>query len=285
MRPLVAVEEGTGRGPRPLFNTGDHRSCCPSTRGHRVAQLLTSVSPVRRVPVVLLIMLAVCNAGQVFSQDASLFPPGGPAANQAPLTLKTLPPGGPAANQAPLTLKNGSFIYQEPMPSTELKLNDIVTVMVSINTRVASEGEVDNRKEARLAAELADWIKFDGGDLVPDPQSRGSPAIAGQWKTKYRADAELATRDSLTFSIAATVVDIRPNGNLVIEARRTIQNNDEIWEQCLTGTIRREDVTPDNKVQSEDVAELRIHKRESGQVRDAYRRGWLVKFFERWQPI
>ena len=81
------------------------------------------------------------------------------------------------------------------------------------------------------------------------------------------------------------MVDIRPNGNLVIEARRTIQNNDETWEQCLTGTVRREDVTPDNKVLSEDIAELRIHKRESGQVRDAYRRGWLVRFFEKWQPI
>lgn len=231
-----------------------------------------TVCPILRdwllVPAVLLAALCGGHAGRAQGQDASLFQQDDAAHPGAPLTLKT-----------------GSFIYQEPVPPNELKLNDIVTVVVSINTRMLSEGEVDNRKEARLDSALSDWISFDNGDLVPDPQGRGAPTISGNWKTKYRADAELSTTDSLTFTIAAKVVDIRPNGNLVVEARRTIQNNEETWEQCLTGTIRREDVTPDNKVQSEDVAELRIYKRESGRVRDAYRRGWLVRFFEKWQPI
>ena len=187
--------------------------------------------------------------------------------------------------QAPLTLRTGSFLYQEPIPPKVLSKHDIVTVVVNVMSRMASEGEVDNRKETRLDAVLADWIGFDNGDLVPDPQRRGSPKIAGQWKSKYRADAGVESRASLTFTIAAEIADIRPNGTMVIEARRTIQNNAEVWEQCLQGIIRREDVTPDNKVLSEDIADLRIFKRESGQVRDGYRRGWLVRFFERWQPI
>ena len=187
--------------------------------------------------------------------------------------------------QAPPTLRTGSYLYQEPIPPKVLEKHDIITVVVNVMSRMASEGEVDNRKESRLNAVLADWISFDRGDLVPDPQRRGSPTIAGQWKSKYRADAGVETRDSLTFTIAAKIVDVRPNGNMVIEARRTIHNNAETWEQCLQGVIRREDVTPDNKVLSEDIADLEVFKRESGQVRDGYRRGWLVRFFERWQPI
>ena len=112
-----------------------------------------------------------------------------------------------------------------------------------------------------------------------------SPRVAGQYNSRFRSQADLETLDAMTFTIAAKVVDIRPNGNLVIEARRTIENNAEIWEQSLTGTIRREDVSPDNKVLSEDVAELRIKKRESGQVRDGYRRGWLTRLFDKLQPI
>jgi flagellar L-ring protein precursor FlgH len=38
-------------------------------------------------------------------------------------------------------------------------------------------------------------------------------------------------RDQLTFRIGAEVVDIRPNGNLVLQARREIVINEEVWQQ------------------------------------------------------
>lgn len=176
-------------------------------------------------------------------------------------------------------------MFQQPQPPKTLRLNDIVTIVVNVNSRVLSEGEMDARKRAQLDAVLSDWIKFSGGDLIPDAQRRGDPRVSGQYNSRFRAEGDLESRDSMTFTIAAKVVDIRPNGNLVIEARRTIENNSEMWQQSLTGTIRREDVSPDNKVLSEDVAELRIRKRETGQVRDAYRRGWLTRFFDMFQPI
>jgi flagellar L-ring protein precursor FlgH len=222
----------------------------------------------RALPVTIIAAMAAFGVCEATAQDSSLL-------------RRELPTGG----QPPLTLETSSYLYQEPEPPKVLKLHDIVTIVVNINSRVFSEGEVQNRKRAQLDAVLGDWIKFADGDLIPDPQSRGDPRISGKWNTQYRAEADLETRDSLSFTIAAKVVDIRPNGNLVVEARQTVQNNDELWEQSLTGVIRREDVTPDNKVESEDVAELRIMKRESGQVRDAYRRGWFLKFFEKLSPI
>jgi flagellar L-ring protein FlgH len=236
--------------------------------GKRRNMVVVAWRSVWTLPRTLATLSIVCAAASLNAQDASLLRPY--AAQQT---------------HAPPTLKTGSFLYQEPVPPKVLQKHDIVTVVVNIMSRMASEGEVDNRKESRLDAVLADWISFDRGDLVPDPQRRGSPTVAGQWKSKYRADAGVETRDSLTFTIAATIVDVRPNGNMIIEARRTIQNNAETWEQCLQGVIRREDVTPDNKVLSEDIADLHVFKRETGQVRDGYRRGWLVRFFERWQPI
>jgi flagellar L-ring protein precursor FlgH len=193
--------------------------------------------------------------------------------------------GAPAEGLPPLTLDTGSYLYRKPEPPKVLVKHDIVTIVVNVNSRVLSEGDVQNRKQANLDAVLKSWIKFDDGNLVPDSQSQGDPRINGQWNSQYRAEADLETRDSLTFTIASEVVDIRPNGNLVVEARRTIQINDVTWEQSLTGVIRREDVTPDNKVQSEDIHDLHIQKREMGQVRDGYRRGWLVRFFDKLQPI
>jgi hypothetical protein len=104
-------------------------------------------------------------------------------------------------------------------------------------------------------------------------------------KVRRQAQMELETRDALLFRISATVVDIRPNGTFVIEARKTVRDNDELWERALTGIIRREDVLPNNTVLSENVAELSIFKRELGHVRDGYKRGWFTYWFDRFSPF
>src|SRR5690606_25582849 len=97
-----------------------------------------------------------------------------------------------------------------------------------------------------------------------------------------QARSNLNTAEGLTFTIAARVVDIRPNGHLVIEAHSTVQNNDEIWDQSLSGIIPPERVDAKGEVRSEDIAELMIKKQERGQVRDGYRRGWMYWLLDRY---
>jgi flagellar L-ring protein precursor FlgH len=92
---------------------------------------------------------------------------------------------------------------------------------------------------------------------------------------------QLQTKASLQFVISAEVVDIRPNGNLVVEAHKKVQDNEDVWDQAISGVIRPQDVLPNNTVLSENVAELMINKREVGHVRDGYRRGWLTRLYDR----
>jgi flagellar L-ring protein precursor FlgH len=147
-----------------------------------------------------------------------------------------------------------------------------------------SEGDAESRKTASINAVLADWIGIDGLALRPDPQSAGDPRVNGSLNSLFRAESDIETRNTLTFTIQSEVVDIRPNGNLVIEARQEVTDNDEVWEKSLTGIIRREDVNPDNTVESDRVADLQVFKRERGNVRDGYRRGWLLKLYNRFNP-
>ena len=190
--------------------------------------------------------------------------------------------GNPGQRQ-PLTLAEHSWTY--PQEVNEVRLNDLITVIVDEKSMVISEGEMDRKKKAHGDLKLSDWILFKGLAIIPDPQTLGEPHIRGEVDNKMRSEAGLETRDSMKFHIACRVVDIRPNGNLVLEGRRTISNNNEIWEQSLTGEIRPKDVLPNNTVLSESVAELRIDKRESGHVRDGYRRGWVLKWLDKWQPF
>ncbi|OHB85813.1 MAG: hypothetical protein A2V98_12835 [Planctomycetes bacterium RBG_16_64_12] len=190
---------------------------------------------------------------------------------------------GTPAQHRRLTLADASWI--RPTEAKELKLNDLVVVVVDEKSQVISEGEMDRRKKADSTFALKDWILIHGLTAEPDPQSDGEPTISGELQSKYRAEAELETRDTMKFRISCRVVDIRPNGSLLIEGRRSIQNNNDHWEMWLMGAIRAEDVLPNNTVLSENVADMRIIKREAGHVRDGYRRGFLTRFLDYFSPI
>ena len=190
--------------------------------------------------------------------------------------------------QSGLTLENSSFMFQPVPPEAELrelKINDIITVLVDYRSSMISEGDAENRKTSNINAVLSDWLRFDGKDLFPDPQSRGDQRISGSLTSQFRAESEMELRDALTFRIAASIVDIHPNGNLVVEAHRTITVNEEVWQQSLTGIVRRSSIGQDRTVRSDEVAELRIDKREMGFVRDSYSRGWFHRWYDTWKPF
>jgi flagellar L-ring protein precursor FlgH len=194
----------------------------------------------------------------------------------------------PVKQPGQLTLENSSFMYRKLPPESEyreLQINDIITVLVDYRSSMISEGDAEARRRLSFSAVLAEWLAFDGNDLYPAPQSNGDPSIEGSLQSQYRTEAEMELRDALTFRIAAAVVDIRPNGNLVIEARREIRINDEVWMQSLTGVVRRQSIGPDRTVRSDEVAEMRIEKREKGFVNDAYTRGWFTAWYSKWKPF
>jgi flagellar L-ring protein precursor FlgH len=196
----------------------------------------------------------------------------------------------PAAPQqaAPLTLENSSFMYRQLPPEAqfrELQLYDIITVIVDYRSSLISEGDAKSKRNLSFNAVLSDWLKFDGKNIVPAPQDNGDPRIRGQLDSQYKTEADVSARDALTFRIAASVVDIRPNGNLVIEARSEVQHDDEVWEQSLTGVVRRQSIGPDRTVRSDDVAEKRIRIRKKGFVHDGIERGWFTKWYDCWKPF
>jgi len=193
-------------------------------------------------------------------------------------------------SQAPqgLTLKSSSFVYRELPPEArprQLQEQDIITVLVDFRSRFLSEGDAESRKTASLSAVLADWLKIDGGSLKPAPQADGDPTINGTLNSQYRAESDVELRDSLTFRMAAKIVDIRPNGNLVIEGHQEIRNNEERWRISITGVVRRESIQADRTVSSDAIAELNIDKEELGQVRDGYARGWFSRWYDKYKPF
>jgi len=194
----------------------------------------------------------------------------------------------PVQSPTGLTLENSSFVFRELPPEArprELQQQDIITVIVDFRSRFLSEADAQSRRRLNLSAALTDWIKIDSGSLKPAAQADGDPTINGTLNTQDRSQSDMELLDSLTFRMAAKIVDIRPNGNLVIEGHQEIRNNEERWRISLTGVVRREAIQADRTVSSDAIAELNIDKEEMGQVRDGYSRGWLGRIYGYFKPF
>ncbi len=185
----------------------------------------------------------------------------------------------------PVMLNDASWTYQPAPPLRVFQKQDVVTIRVDEITRVMAEGNVDNRKRTLFDAIVNDWVRLVNFRFIPQPMVEGEPGIAFQSQSNYRADASVESRESMTFNIAATVVDIRPNGNLVLEARKHIRINDNLWETSLTGICRAIDIGPDNVVLSKDLIDLEIRKADQGQLRDGVSRGWFQRWVDRFGPF
>ncbi len=219
----------------------------------------------RRAALITVAGLALSRSPEARAQSASLY-------------------GMPSARR-PLTLADSSWMYIKVEPPREIQLNDVVTIIIDEKSQLITQAMLMRRQRTNVDADLASWLRFNGFGLSPAPMVNGDPRIQGLYNLQNQVQANLRAADGLQFRLAATVVDVRPNGNLVVEAHRHVRDNNEIWDASLSGVVRREDVLPNNTVLSEDIAELSVDKREEGHLRDSWRRGWLWKTLDRVKPF
>lgn len=222
----------------------------------------TLISPVAAACLALLSSMLLAEAAQ--AQSSSLF--------------------GAPDNRQTLTIVD-SWTYLQPDPPRQIQLHDPITVIVSETSQVVTEADLQRRKRSNADILLKNWLALDGLSLKAAPQAGGDPEATLNITNQTQAQADLETAAVIKFTLTAEVVDIRPNGNLVIEAHKRIRNNNEIWEQSLSGVLRPQDVLPNNSVLSDKIMELSIDKRESGHIRDAYKRGWFTRWLDTYKPF
>jgi flagellar L-ring protein precursor FlgH len=80
----------------------------------------------------------------------------------------------------------------------------------------------------------------------------------------------------MTTTLTARVTQVLPNGNLVLSGSKDVQVNSEHQEVLVRGVIRPIDLTPDNQVGSDRLAQLEVRINGKGVVNDAVRRPFIL---------
>ncbi|MBI4580429.1 MAG: flagellar basal body L-ring protein FlgH [Planctomycetes bacterium] len=164
-------------------------------------------------------------------------------------------------------------------PPRKFKVRDLITIIVRQQKKYEADAEMESKKKWNLTGKLSDWFRFydDAKHLGSDKLSNGEPGFKFDFNNKYQTDAQNDREDKFTTRITAHVIDVKPNGNLVLEATMEEQHDEEVASITLTGICRSVDVTPDNTVLSTQVADLKIVEKNHGAVRDATTRGWVPR--------
>lgn len=177
------------------------------------------------------------------------------------------------------------FAVTPPRPRTYAK-HDLVTVIIREQSEFKSEGSTELEKDARLQARIDEFLSLDIDNWSLE-QIVGSnkPRIDMRGSRDFNGEGEVERKDSLIARLQAEVIDVKPNGNLVLAARKRLKTDDEIQEFILSGTVRAEDITADNTVLSTQIYDLNLEKTHTGGIRDSTKRGWVPRFVDWLNPF
>jgi len=122
-------------------------------------------------------------------------------------------------------------------------------------------------------------------NLLPRPQA-DTPAILSPGNSFFEVhnSDKVTQRQTLITQMAVQVIDVLPNGNLVLEGLRQIAFSEERVFATLRGIVRPYDVTAQNTIPSSLVADVRLDVVPEGSLSVAQRKGWLQKIDEKISP-
>ncbi|MFW6145969.1 MAG: flagellar basal body L-ring protein FlgH [Planctomycetota bacterium] len=155
---------------------------------------------------------------------------------------------------------------------------DLITIIIREAASHATNGSVSTSRESSIDATVDAWVRLHAGThgmIRPVDFEKGKPAVKADGEREFEGEGKASRTDTMTARITGRIIDIRPNGNLVLEAVKEITTEGETYTITVTGVCRTGDITPDNTVLSTQVADLNVVKTATGAVRSATKRGWL----------
>ncbi|MBN1511177.1 MAG: flagellar basal body L-ring protein FlgH [Phycisphaerae bacterium] len=183
------------------------------------------------------------------------------------------------------TIETNSLIAVPVLPPKGFQMHDLVTIIVRHQRSFESDADLESKKKYEIQSELDAFLKFAEGGWGAANFRRGKPNVDYKFDSKVTNEAGTSRDDRLTTRITAEIIDVKPNGTIVLQARNEVKFEEESSVMTLTGICRKEDVTPDNSVLSTQLADLRIDVQNTGAVRDGSRRGWLTTLLDILRPV
>ncbi len=200
---------------------------------------------------------------------------------QKPLTARPATPIVIAGNGSifqPTAVSNG-VVYQSLFEDRRAReIGDTLTVVIS-ETVTAS-------KKASSAADRSGSTKFEISSIkTPTGLTYQGGAIAGSSGQAFEGKGDSSANNVFNGSITVTVIEVLPNGNLVVSGEKQIGINQGSEFIRLSGVVAPHRIGFGNTVQSIHIADARFEYRGTGYIDEAQTMGWLARVFQSILPF
>ena len=170
---------------------------------------------------------------------------------------------GPVQAQS-LWSDNGWSLYSDHKAHT---VGDILTVIINESTRTTATKSHSNSKSGSTNLNAGVGIF----DFIKAASASGSDS--------FTANGAASDVNSVNARITVTVVDVMPNGNMIVEGNQSIWQNRDEHKITFRGIVRRDDVRYNNTVYSSQVADATLKFDGKGPLNAKQRQGILTQIF------
>lgn len=157
-------------------------------------------------------------------------------------------------------------------------VGDVITIQIQekYSAKQSSNSSLDRKGSVEANVALLPF-------LTPNATKRLN-AEGGSSNT-FEGKGETGTDNEFTGTITTTVVEVLPNGNLVVVGEKQVGINQNVERLRFSGVINPATILPGNVVTSTQVADARLEVRSRGDIDRAQTTGWLARFFLSFLPI
>ena len=158
-------------------------------------------------------------------------------------------------------------------------VDDVVTIRVLENTQAVASADAKNSKTSSASAGF-DHL-FGAEKLIKELPTM----LSGQGSSSFEGEGSTSRATTLETTLTARVIDVLPNGYLVVEGMREIRVNNENQSVYLSGVVRPDDITSNNVVLSSSIAQMSVRLQGKGIVSQPIKPGWLYKILSGIMPF
>jgi len=156
------------------------------------------------------------------------------------------------------------------------RIHDVVMIVVGESLTASTDGQVKDTRASNATSGLTSLF----GALKSSNALQN--LLGASTSSGLTAQGQSTTDSSLTTTFGAEVLDVLPNGMLVVQATRQLTFSQQTQLITLRGLVRPEDVSNQNQVLSTAMTDLELDVTGKGIVNDStYRQNPLVRFLER----
>lgn len=195
-----------------------------------------------------------------------------PRVTQSPLAA-------PALARAPTGSIYQSATYRPGFEDRRARaLGDIVTILIVENVTASQKSTSTVNRTSTVASSIS-ALPFNSAEGL------GKLGIDGKTANDFSGKGGTESANTFSGSITATVIDVMPNGHLVVAGEKQIGVNQNVDVLRFSGTVDPRVMQPGSIVSSTQVANVRVESRGRGAQGEAQTAGWLSRFFLSFHPL